>query len=286
MTVRRFTAGRGYPSDPYNGHVPHTSPWAGWLNAEIYDAFVQEFGIYRALNRRLATLAEAATARRVLDLACGGGATAHACLERMPARSELLGVDGSEAMVSVARSRVRDPRARFRVAAASDLERVVAGPFDRAVCNAAFWQFPDPRGVLAALARVLGRGGRFVFNVPAERVAGEEAQVMPFQVALARAVEVRTGRPFPTGEPLAPGRIEGELRDAGFDLVRRERFAYSAHQAELMELMSIPAMIGRVAPELSLEEREATLAEARRHADPEQRVTVPWVYFVARRADP
>lgn len=262
--------------------MPHSSPWAGWLNAEIYDAFVEEFGIYRALNRRLATIAEVAAARRVLDLACGAGATAFACLEAMPARSELLGVDGSEAMVAVARSRVRDPRARFRVAAASDLERVATGPFDRAVCNAAFWQFPDPRAVLAALARVLEPGGRFVFNVPAERLAGEASQVTPFQVALARAVEAVGHRPFPTPEPLPPGRLEGLLDEAGFELVRRAPFFYSARQAELMELMSIPAMIGRVAPELSEEERATALGQARRWADPEQRVAVPWVYFAGR----
>jgi SAM-dependent methyltransferase len=266
--------------------VASTSPWAGWLNAEIYDAFVEEFGIYRALNRRLAALAEVASARRVLDLACGGGATALACLARMPARSELLGVDGSEAMVRVARARVRDPRARFRVAAASDLERVLSGPFDRAVSNAAFWQFPDPRTVLAAVGRVLAPGGLFVFNVPAERLVGEDAPVTPFQVALARAIEARSGHPFPTPEPLDPRRLSDELGEAGFELLRRDRFAYSAHQVELMELMSIPAMIRRVAPELPEDERQAALAEARSRTDPEQRVTVPWVYWVARlRAD-
>lgn len=263
--------------------MPHTSPWAGWLNAEIYDAFVQEFGVYRALNRRLADLARVDRARRVLDLACGGGATALACLARMPARGELLGVDGSAAMVAVARSQVQDPRARFRVAAASDLERVVAGPFDRAVCNAAFWQFPDPRAVLAALARVLEPGARFVFNVPAERLAGEPAHVSPFQVALARAVETRSRHPFPAAEPLAPGRIENELREGGFGPVRRERFAYSAHQSELMELMAIPAMIRRVAPDLTEDERQAALAEAGERTDPEQRVQVDWVYFVTSR---
>lgn len=261
--------------------MPSISPWAGWLNAEIYDAFVEEFGIYRALNRRLAALAEVATARRVLDLACGAGATALACLARMPARSELVGVDGSEAMVDMARARVRDPRARFRVAAASDLERVLSGPFDRAVCNAAFWQFPDPRAVLAAVARVLAPGGLFVFNVPAERLADEDAPVTPFQVALARAIEERSGFPFPTPEPLDPRRLTDELGEAGFELLRRDRFAYSAHQVELMELMSIPAMIRRVAPELPEGERQAALADARRRADPEQRVTVPWVYWVA-----
>lgn len=255
----------------------------------MYEAFTREHGIYRALNRRLADLAEVETATRVLDLACGAGATALACLERMPGRSELVGVDGSEEMVSVARDRVRDPRARFRVAAASALERVTAGPFDRAVCNAAFWQFADPGSVLAALARILAPGGRFVFNVPAERLAsvetaGAASHLTPFQVALARAVERRTHHPFPAHETLDPERLEHRLAEAGFEAIERHPFTYRGRQRELMELMTIPAMIDRVAPDLSEDERAAALEEARTHTDPDQRVLVPWVYFVAVRS--
>jgi ubiquinone/menaquinone biosynthesis C-methylase UbiE len=278
------------PRDDFPG--ADASPWSGWHNAEVYEAFTREHGIYRALNRRLADLAEIDTAARVLDLACGAGATALACLERMPARSELVGVDGSEEMVAVARDRVRDPRARFRVAAASALERVTAGPFDRAVCNAAFWQFPDPGSVLAALARILAPGGCFVFNVPAERLASEPSEpaaggpshLTPFQVALARAVERRTRDPFPGHETLDPDRLEVRLGEAGFEAVERHPFAYRGRQRELMELMTIPAMIDRVAPDLGESERAAALDEARRHTDPDQRVVVPWVYFVARRS--
>ena len=272
---------------------PPRSPWSGWRNAEIYDAFTREHGIYRALNRRLADLAEVETARRVLDLACGAGATALACLERMPARSELVGVDGSEEMVGVARDRVRDRRARFHVAAASALEGVTAGPFDRAVCNAAFWQFSDPGAVLAALARILAPGGRFVFNVPAERLtrlhgASETSSraashLTPFQVALARAVERRTGHPLPGHEILDPDRLEHRLRESGFEAIERHPFAYRGRQRELMELMTIPAMIDRVAPDLDEAEREEAREEARRRTDPDQRVVVPWVYFVASR---
>ena len=265
------------------------SPWSGWLNAEVYEAFTREHGIYRALNRRLADLAEVETAARVLDLACGAGATALACLERMPGRSELVGVDGSDEMVSVARDRVLDPRARFRVAAASALERVTSGPFDRAVCNAAFWQFPDPGAVLAALARILAPGGRLVFNVPAERLAssvpdGAASHLTPFQVALARAVERRTRHPFPGHETLDPERLEHRLAESGFGSIERHPFAYRGRQRELMELMTIPAMIDRVAPDLSEAEREAALEEAKARTDPDQRVVVPWVYFVAVRA--
>lgn len=302
---------------------PHASPWAGWWNAEVYDAFTREHRIYRALNRKLVTLARIDSARRVLDLACGAGATARACLERLPARGELVGVDASEAMVEVARTRVRDPRARFVVAPASGFEAAVAGRFDRAVCNAAFWQFPDRRAVLAALARRLDEGALFVFNVPEERLspvngparhpseehdpesdtpgpaaptateawngrscgpgAAAGAGVTPFQVALARAVEERTGAPPPGSPPLDPERLEDRLREAGFTPLARERFTYAGRQRELMELMTIPAMIGRLAPTLSPPEREEVLARARRHVDPEQPVRIPWVYFVARR---
>ena len=271
---------------------PHASPWAGWWNAEVYDAFTREHRIYRALNRKLVALARVASARRVFDLACGAGATARACLERLPARGELVGVDASEAMVEVARTRVRDPRARFAVAPASGFEAAVSGTFDRAVCNAAFWQFPDRRAVLAALARSLEPDGLFVFNVPEERLTGMRptdpgarpcAGVTPFQVALARAVEERTGGPPPGSPPLDPERLESRLRDAGFTPLARERFTYAGRQRELMELMAIPAMIGRLAPGLSPPEREEVLARARRHVDPEQPVRIPWVYFVARR---
>jgi ubiquinone/menaquinone biosynthesis C-methylase UbiE len=276
------------PPDRFSDDPP-VSPWSGWQNAEVYEAFTREHGIYRALNRRLADLAEVATAERVLDLACGAGATALACLSRMPGRSELVGVDGSEEMVAVARDRVRDPRARFRVAPASALERVTAGPFDRAVCNAAFWQFSDPGAVLAALARILSPGGLLVLNVPAERLASDEvaageSHLTPFQVALARAVERRTRHPFPGHETLDPARLEHRLAEAGFVCVERHPFAYRGRQRELMELMTIPAMIDRVAPDLSEEKRREALEEAIRRTDPDQRVVVPWVYFVARRA--
>lgn len=267
--------------------MPFESPWSGWANAEIYDAFASAPGIYRALNRRLVELAEIASARRVLDLACGGGATARACLEVLPARSELVGVDGSEAMVRIARSRIRDPRARFEVAPASALERVAPGPFDRAVSNAAFWQFPDRRSVLAALARVTEEGALLVFNVPDELLAGsrgrEAAEPTPFQIALARAVESRTGHPLATASPLDPEPLAAHLAEAGFGRLRREPFAYRARQGELMELMAIPAMLARLAPDLPEPERRAALAEARHRTDPDQEVTIPWVYFVARR---
>lgn len=264
------------------------SPWHGRVNAEVYESFTREHPIYRRLNDHLAELAAVSSARRVLDLACGAGATAQACLARLPADGELVGVDASPAMVEVARTLVRDPRARFEVAAAAAVDRAVGltveEPFDRAVCNAAFWQFPAAAPVLAAVGRLLPPGGRLVFNVPAERVADQAAPVHPFQVALARSIERASGRPFPTTaagvEPADLGRMLGE---AGFDLEATERFVYRGRQGELMELMEIPAMLEPLAPELSDRARREALAGARRRTDPARPVEVPWIFFVAVR---
>ncbi|MGM0576896.1 MAG: class I SAM-dependent methyltransferase [Myxococcota bacterium] len=264
--------------------MPERSPlWRGWENAEIYDRFVHEHGIYDALNAHLVGLARLEDARRVLDLGCGTGATTMACLSAIPADAEIVGVDGSAEMVDVARHNILDPRARFVVAAAGRVHESVAGPFDRCVCNAAFWQFPGPAPVLGALSRVLSPGARLVFNVPAERVTGEAAPVHPFQVALARVVREWTGQPYaPSNRDVDPESLERVAAAHGFEPAAIERFTWEGEQAELMELMTIPAMIDPLTPGLSGSERLKVLDEARRGADPRERVRVPWVFFALR----
>jgi SAM-dependent methyltransferase len=254
------------------------------VNAEIYDRFVRDHQIYRRLNHRLAELAELRDARRVLDLACGTGATALACLRLMDPDCDLLGVDASEDMVEVARANILDPRARFVVCPATTVDRTLAGGFDRAVCNAAFWQFPTPRQVLEALSSVLDPGGRLVFNVPAERIEGESRRAHPFQIALARALEARTERPFPASPAtLRPDLLLEALDETGFEPAEPVRFTYEGRQHELIELMSIPAMLTPLAPRLSDEARQQAWEEARSRSDAAENVAVDWIYFVARK---
>lgn len=256
-------------------------PWSDRVNAEEYERFTREWPLYRALNAKLVELARIGTARRVLDLGCGTGATARAVLAELPADGEVVGVDASAAMVEVAQAVVGDPRARFVVAPAAGIERRVEGPFDRALSNAAFGQFPASQPVVAALARLVAPGGLFAFNLPAEGLAGSGGRPHPYQVALARAVG--RGRLPAAPAPIDEGRLVELLAEEGFDLVARERFVYRGRQEELVELMELPAMIARAAPEATIAGRAAAVARARRAVDPEQAVEVPWEYFVARR---
>lgn len=261
---------------------PVMDPWRGRVNAEVYDRFVRDHQIYRRINHRLAELAGLCDARRVLDLACGTGATALACLRLMDFDADLIGVDASEDMVEVARANILDRRARFLVCPAASVSRARVEGFDRAVCNAAFWQFPAPRAVLEALSSVLDPGARFVFNVPAERVEGEGRSAHPFQLAIARALEARTGRPFPAAPAtIHPDLLLGALDETGFEPDERVRYTYEGRQSELIELMSIPAMLAPLAPELSDDARQEAWEEARARTDPEEKVAVEWIYFQA-----
>lgn len=258
-------------------------PWRSWLNAEIYDRFVRERQIYDWLNRRIVQRADLRRARRVLDLGCGTGATTQACLGAIPADAEIVGIDASAEMVDVARNNVHDPRASFEVATASQVEHF-EGPFDRVVCNAAFWQFPRPQEVFRALARRTSGGARFVFNVPAERVVGERGSIHPFQVALLHEVETQAGRPL-QAQPIRidPERIDALACEEGFEPVSREREVYEGLQGELIELMSIPAMIVPLTLDLSDAQREEAWNRARERSDPGLVVRVPWVFFTFAR---
>lgn len=258
--------------------------WRGWDNAEIYDRFVREHRIYRRLNQRLVELAALAPARRVLDVGCGTGATALACLRVLDVDAELVGVDASQEMVEVARANILDPRASFVVAPAAAVARSVSGRFDRVVCNAAFWQFPVPAAALGAMAAVTGAGALAVLNVPAERVLGGRAPVHPFQVALARAIEDRTGRSLPAPVRLDPARVDADAGEAGFRVRERVEFVYRGAQSELVELMSIPAMIGPLVAGLAPDAVEDLLAECASRVDPDEPVEVPWLYWVLERA--
>ncbi|WP_373049313.1 class I SAM-dependent DNA methyltransferase [Vulgatibacter sp.] len=256
--------------------------WRGWDNAEIYDRFVRERRIYSWLNERLVERAALGDARRVLDLGCGTGATTQACLALLPADAEVVGVDQSLEMVEVARAQTLDPRASFVVAEAGAAAAALEGTFDRAVSNAAFWQFPDRPKVLAGLSSVLAPGARFVFNVPAERV--ESAPFHPFQVALARAIESRTGAAFVrTSTPFDPERFAAEVRPFGLELLAQERLEYEGPQGELVELMEIPAMIAPLTEELDEAATREVLAEAAAATDPKERVRVAWLYLTLQR---
>jgi len=98
--------------------------------------------------------------RAILEPGCGTGLYTSLLLASFP-RAELLGVDLSAAMLGVARQKIADHRASFRIA---DAEFCEDGWYDLITSNATFQWFADlPRSV-ARLAGLLTPGGVLSFS--------------------------------------------------------------------------------------------------------------------------
>ena len=258
--------------------------WECWLNAEIYDRFVRERGVYRWLNAHLVELARLHGARRVLDLGCGTGATTRSCMALLGPEATIVGVDASAAMIEVARANEIDPRARYLVCDAAAVDQVTEGPFDRVVCNAAFWQFPDSAPVFDSISRVASTGARLVFDVPASQVVGESHRLHPFQVCLALEIEQATGHPFQRRAAVVdPDHLEQQASSTGWELVEVHRLAYQGQQGELVDLMTIPAMSDSLMPGLPPDQRREVVRRAAEAVDRSEPIHSPWVYFVLER---
>jgi ubiquinone/menaquinone biosynthesis C-methylase UbiE len=102
------------------------------------------------------------TGLRVLDLGCGDGSFSETVLSS--GATTYLGIDGSAAMIEIARDRHTDRRSRFEVASMEQLEPA-PGSADLVTSRMAFHYLADLRPVLRAVRVAVGGAGRLVFTV-------------------------------------------------------------------------------------------------------------------------
>lgn len=256
--------------------------WHDWYNATVYQSYVDEFPIYHWLNRELARASRLDGANRILDLACGTGATALGCLPEMGRDAELVGLDSAWPMVEIARAEVLDPRCRFVVGDARQLSQHLDGTFDRVVCNAAFWQLPDPARVLEELSRVVNPGARLTLSIPSQYLTPEQSTAHPFQIAMARHLGSSAGPPRAVGRSFhSIDALTHLLGRGGFRTEQVAETHYQSRQEELIELMRIPAMTSSIAEGISEADCRIAISRAAAEVDPDQRVTVSWTLVCA-----
>jgi arsenite methyltransferase len=227
------------------------------------------------LTRRLAQLAGIAAGRRVLDVACGSGATSLLLARELDC--EVVGVDLGARTVELAADAVRTAglhaRARFLVGDAEALPLPDSG-FDVVVSECSLCTFPDKRRALAEMTRVVRPGGMVaIADVTADLAALPDA----LRSAAARVACVADARDADEYAAL--------LRDAGCEPLAIER-----HHAELRAMAERVEARLRVARMLSPpgEPRERIREAAslvRMAIDATAAGTLGYVLMTARRSE-
>ncbi len=131
--------------------------------APSYDRLnhIMSFGIDRSWRRKaVRTIADQPEVRRVLDVATGTGDFAIAISQKLPAESEIVGVDLSEQMLEVGRQKVQGNI----VLQQGDVENLdyEDGRFDRVSVAFGIRNFEHLEQGLSEMCRVLRPGGKLV----------------------------------------------------------------------------------------------------------------------------
>jgi SAM-dependent methyltransferase len=152
-------------------------------------------GVFAPFERLLVQEVSAASARRVLDVGCGAGATTVAVARALGAKGRCTGIDISEPLIAAARARVERERATSADFVCADAQAHAFAPasFDMFISRFGVMFFAEPVAAFANLRRAAKDGAvlRFVtwrsaddnpFMTTAERAASELLPDVPARV--------------------------------------------------------------------------------------------------------
>ncbi|MEZ4269632.1 MAG: methyltransferase domain-containing protein [Myxococcota bacterium] len=210
--------------------------------------------MYSEVARALVTALQLSAAARVADLGAGTGASTQAVLAALGPDGRVVGVDPAERMVTAARQRITDPRARFVVGDASALVTMPEAPLDAALASSVIWLCPSLPEALAALHAALRPGGRLGLSVPAEYLGESQHLLSPSALRVAAALtDLRAAAPSHAAQPPAPtplptglGRLdafETALAESGFSHVAASLFSRVSPAEEQLAWLGQPVVL-------------------------------------------
>ncbi|MFT5658684.1 MAG: 2-polyprenyl-6-hydroxyphenyl methylase/3-demethylubiquinone-9 3-methyltransferase [Gammaproteobacteria bacterium] len=103
------------------------------------------------------------TAKRVLDIGCGGGILAEALCQK---GAEVTGIDMAEMSLEVAKMHLHESQLEvdYQMVTAEAFAEAHAGEFDVVTCLEMLEHVPDPESIVAAAAKLLKPDGQLFFS--------------------------------------------------------------------------------------------------------------------------
>ncbi|CAN5901055.1 hypothetical protein BH23ACT5_BH23ACT5_12200 [soil metagenome] len=228
--------------------------------ARVFDAAADDYdagiGLFERFGRRLVEVAALEAGERVLDLACGTGASLIPAAAAVGPSGKVHGADLSPAMVERCRSRLHTEGHRHGQAVVMDAEELSLGDsrFDAILCGFGVFFMTRPEASLVAIRRNLTPTGRFAFTLFDGPVLWE--WLNPTLLAF-------TPRPHPQPHPMwsAEGSVE-LLTKAGFASAEVHHLTEDLMIADIAVLWSWLWALGS---RMLLERMDTAALEALRH---------------------
>ena len=210
--------------------------------------------------------------------------------------ARVVAIDGSSAMLQVARQRIPDTRVRWIVADGAEIAAHVNGA-GAILCNSAIWQM-DMNATITACAGVLRSGGRLGFNIGRGYLAwpGAPKELPSAQRSLAGLMQAIARREygFVTKAPeasLNPTRarkratldeVQRMLSNAGLIPAAPEEREYDEPAEAQLDWLSIPVFTEAILVGMPPEQQRKVIAAAYARFDKEPRKRTMFT-FVARK---
>lgn len=187
--------------------------------------------LFDAYAADLATQLAARHPTTVLETAAGSGALTRALAARLPDTARITATDLNQPMLDVAASlSPDDPRITWMQCDATNLPHSHA-TFDAVICQFGVMFFPDKPKAFAEAARVLGKGGTFLFNVW-DRIAANDF--------VATITDVLADR-FPDNPPVFMARVPHGVFDTKLLTTQLETAGFATVHVQAVDHMSTAA---------------------------------------------
>lgn len=186
--------------------IDQATLWNGSAGQAWVDAQALLDALFEPIERRLVDDARRRSARRVLDVGCGSGATTLAIARVLPAGGRGTGVDISQPLIAAARARADAGTNVDFVCADAQRHAFDAGAYDLLVSRFGLMFFDDPVAAFANLRRAATHGASlcgYAWRSPAKN---------PFMTTAERAARPWLPR-MPVADPHAPGQFAFAERD-------------------------------------------------------------------------
>ncbi len=270
--------------------------WLDPFNAQMYDAYAQKYPLYRETGKKLVEVADIQQGMTVVDLACGTGIVTAHILAKINSIGTVIGIDGSPAMLDIARRKFSNSTVRFLQSSAENLHAVLpAASVDIVVCNSAFWQM-RVQETLDGISSILKPGGKFVFNLPDFEASSSQTlqdrfsyQFTQFMIQIAQTEfgyvpKQRARRPGYGPVTRSSEEIRASLATSSLTLIAHDQTISVERTAQdLYEFQKIPVMSLRYLPGLDYATRIQIVETAYQRFDARHSDVATWRYYVAKK---